>query len=162
MKKIFVTLVVFIACQGIFAQNIDDLFNHFKEKKGAEYVNIPPIVLKLGRLFMDKDGTDYRFIKGVNSVQVLDMEDCSSAIRKDFQHEVNQLDLHGYETLVQTKEKDETVKLITKMDNDTIHELIVVVTGKDECALTRLKGTIKKEDVEVMMTENKIMIDGRK
>ena len=89
MKKIFVTLVVFIACQGIFAQDIDNLFSHFKEKNGAEYVNIPPIVLKLGRLFMDKDGTDYRFIKGVNSVQVLDMEDCSSAIRKDFQHDKN-------------------------------------------------------------------------
>lgn len=162
MKKIFVTLVVFIACQGIFAQNIDNLFSHFKEKNGAEYVNIPPIMLKLGRLFMDKDEADYRFIKGVNSVQVLDMEDCSSAIRKDFQHEVNQLELHGYETLVQTKEKDETVKLIAKMDNDTIRELIVVVTGKDECALTRLKGKIKKEDINVMMTEDKIMIDGRK
>ena len=84
MKKTIVTLAMFIACQGIFAQSIDDLFNYFKNKEGVEYVNIPPLMLKLGRLFMDKDGTDYRFMKGINSVQVLDMEGCSSATQKNF------------------------------------------------------------------------------
>ena len=162
MKKIFVTLAMIIACQGLLAQSVDDIFNRFKDKEGVEYVNIPSFVLKLGRLFMDKDGKDYRFMKGINSVTVLDMEACSSAIKKDFQQEANQLELKGYETLVQTKEKGETVKLIAKMDKDTIHELVFVITGKDECALTKMKGKIKKEDINVIMTEDKIMIDGRK
>ena len=41
MKKIFVTLAMIIACQGLFAQSIDDIFNQFKDKDGAEYINIP-------------------------------------------------------------------------------------------------------------------------
>ena len=162
MKKFIAALAMFIACQGIFAQNIDDLFNHFKEKKGAEYVNIPPIVLKLRRLFMDKDGTDYRFIKGVNSVQVLDMEGCSSATQKELLQNVNGLEQNGYETLIQTKEKGNVVKLFAKMDEDAIKELVIFFNDNDECGLTQIKGKIKKDDINVMVNDDKIMIDGRK
>ena len=162
MKKTIVTLAMFIACQGIFAQSMDDVFNRFKKKEGAEYVSIPPFMLKLGRLFMGKSGKDYRFMKGVNSITILDMEECSSSTRKEFQHEANQLELKGYETLLQAKEKGETVKLIAKMDEDTIHELIFVITGKEECVLTKMKGKIKKEDINAMINDDKIMIDGRK
>lgn len=90
------------------------------------------------------------------------MENCSPNIRKELQQEVNQLEQNGYETLVQTKEKDESVKLIAKMDKDAINELIVFFTENDECGLTLMKGKIKKEDINVMINDDKIMIDGRK
>ena len=162
MKKTIVTLAMFIACQGIFAQSIDDLFNHFKNKEGVEYVNIPPLMLKLGRLFMDKDGTDFRFMKGINSVQVLDIEGCSSATRKELQQKVNELERNGYETLIQTKEKGNVVKMFAKMNDDAINELIIFFNDNGECGLTQLKGKIKKDDINVMINEDKIMIDGRK
>ena len=72
------------------------------------------------------------------------------------------MEMKGYETLLQAKEKGETVKLIAKMDEDTIHELIFVITGKEECVLTKMKGKIKKEDINAMINDDKIMIDGRK
>jgi len=162
MKKTIVTLAMMIACQGLFAQNIDDIFNKFKDKEGVEYVNIPSFVLKLGRVFMDKDTKDNKLMKGVKTIKVLDMENCSPNIRKELQQEVNQLEQNGYETLVQTKEKDESVKLIAKMDKDAINELIVFFTENDECGLTLMKGKIKKEDINVMINDDKIMIDGRK
>ena len=162
MKKIFVTLAMIIACQGLFAQSIDDIFNRFKDKEGVEYVNIPPIVLKLGRLFMDKDGTDYRLMKGINSVRVLDMEDSSSANKKELQQKVNELEQYGYETLIQTKEKGNVVKMFAKMNKDAINELIIYFNDNGECGLTQLKGKIKKEDINVMINDDKIMIDGRK
>ena len=162
MKKIFVTLAMIIACQGLFAQSIDDIFNRFKDKEGVEYVNIPPIVLKLGRLFMDKDGTDYRLMKGINSVRVLDMEDSSSANKKELQQKVNELEQYGYETLIQTKEKGNVVKMFAKMNKDAINELIIYFNDNGECGLTQLKGKIKKEDINVMINDDKIIIDGRK
>ena len=151
-----------IACQGLFAQSIDDIFNRFKDKEGVEYVNIPPIVLKLGRLFMDKDGTDYRLMKGINSVRVLDMEDSSSANKKELQQKVNELEQYGYETLIQTKEKGNVVKMFAKMNKDAINELIIYFNDNGECGLTQLKGKIKKEDINVMINDDKIIIDGRK
>ena len=162
MKKTIVTLAMIIACQGLFAQSIDDIFNQFKDKDGAEYVNIPPIVLKLGRLFMDKDGTDYRLMKGINSVRVLDMEDSSSANKKELQQKVNELEQYGYETLIQTKEKGNVVKMFAKMNKDAINELIIYFNDNGECGLTQLKGKIKKEDINVMINDDKIIIDGRK
>ena len=162
MKKTIVTLAMIIACQGLFAQSIDDIFNRFKDKEGVEYVNIPPIVLKLGRLFMDKDGTDYRLMKGINSVRVLDMEDSSSANKKELQQKVNELEQYGYETLIQTKEKGNVVKMFAKMNKDAINELIIYFNDNGECGLTQLKGKIKKEDINVMINDDKIIIDGRK
>ena len=162
MKKTIATLALIFAIQGVFAQDIDNIFNRFKDKEGAEFVSIPPFLIKFGRFFMDKDDKGYRFIKGVKSVKTLDMEDCSSEVKKDFLKEANQLNLNGYETLVQTKEKGETVKLIAKMDEEAIRELILIITGNGECGLTLIAGKLKKEDINVIMTDDKIMIDGRK
>ena len=119
-------------------------------------------MLKLGRLFMDKDGTDFRFMKGINSVQVLDIEGCSSATQKELQQKVNELEQNGYETLIQTKEKGNVVKMFAKMNDDAINELIIFFNDNGECGLTQLKGKIKKDDINVMINEDKIMIDGRK
>ena len=70
--------------------------------------------------------------------------------------------LEGYEVLFRGKEDGEMYKLLAKMNNEVIRELIILITGKDDCGLTLLKGEIKKEDINVMMTDDKIMIDGRK
>ena len=162
MKKIIATLALIIACQGIFAQNIDTLFSQFKDKEGADYMNIPTLMLKFMRTFTKSNNDkSYRFIKGIKSVKVLDMEDCTQEVKAEFLQKVQKLNLNGYETLVQTKEDGEEVQLIAKMDEENINDLIILITGKDECGLTLMKGKIKKEDINVMMTDDKITIDGR-
>mgnify|MGYP006368453811 FL=1 len=162
MKKIIATLALIIACQATFAQNIDTLFSQFKDKEGADYMNIPTLMLKFMRTFTKSNNDkSYRFIKGIKSVKVLDMEDCTQEVKAEFLQEVQKLNLNGYETLVQTKEDGEEVQLIAKMDEENINDLIILITGKDECGLTLMKGKIKKEDINVMMNDDKITIDGR-
>ena len=162
MKKIIATLALIIACQATFAQNIDTLFSQFKDKEGADYMNIPTLMLKFMRTFTKSNNDkSYRFIKGIKSVKVLDMEDCTQEVKAEFLQEVQKLHLNGYETLLQTKEDGEEVQLIAKMDEENINDLIILITGKDDCGLTLMKGKIKKEDINVIMTDDKIMIDGR-
>ena len=162
MKKIIATLALIIACQATFAQNIDTLFSQFKNKEGADYMNIPTLMLKFMRTFTKSNNDkSYHFIKGIKSVKVLDMENCTQEVKAEFLQEVQKLNLNGYETLVQTKEDGEEVQLIAKMDEESINDLIILITGKDDCGLTFMKGKIKKEDINVMMTDDKIMIDGR-
>ena len=162
MKKIIATLALIIACQATFAQNIDTLFSQFKDKEGADYMNIPTLMLKFMRTFTKSNNDkSYRFIKGIKSVKVLDMEDCTQEVKAEFLQEAKKLKLSGYETLLQTKEDGEEVQLIAKMDEENINDLIILITGKDECGLTLMKGKIKKEDINVMMNEDKITIDGR-
>ena len=162
MKKIIATLALIIACQATFAQNIDTLFSQFKDKEGADYMNIPTLMLKFMRTFTKSNNDkSYRFIKGIKSVKVLDMEDGTQEVKAEFLQEVQNLNLNGYETLLQTKEDGEEVQLIAKMDEENINDLIILITGKDDCGLTLMKGKIKKEDINVMMNDEKITIDGR-
>jgi hypothetical protein len=162
MKKTILTLALGIICQSTFAINIDNLFAQFKDKEGADYMNIPSLVLKFMRTFTKSNNDkSYHFLKGIKSIKVLDMEECPSEVKADFLKEAKKLNLNGYETLVQTKDKGEEVKLVAKMDEEAISELIILISGKDDCGLTLLKGKIKKEDINVMMTDDKIMIDGR-
>ena len=162
MKKTILTLALGIICQSTFAINIDNLFAQFKDKEGADYMNIPSLVLKFMRTFTKSNNDkSYHFLKGIKSIKVLDMEECPSEVKADFLKEAKKLNLNGYETLAQTKDKGEEVKLVAKMDEEAISELIILISGKDDCGLTLLKGKIKKEDINVMMTDDKIMIDGR-
>jgi hypothetical protein len=163
MKKTILTLALGIICQSTFAINIDNLFAQFKDKEGADYMNIPSLVLKFMRTFTKSNNDkSYHFLKGIKSIKVLDMEECPSEVKADFLKEAKKLNLNGYETLVQTKDKGEEVKLVAKMDEEAISELIILISGKDDCGLTLLKGKIKKEDINVMIGNDKIMIDGRK
>ena len=162
MKKIIATLALIIACQATFAQNIDTLFSQFKDKEGADYMNIPTLMLKFMRTFTKSNNDkSYRFIKGIKSVKVLDMEDCTQEVKAEFLQEVQNLNLNGYETLLQTKEDGEEVQLIAKMDEENINDLIILITGKDDCGLTLMKGKIKKEDIAQLVNEQTGKKDGR-
>ena len=162
MKKIIATLALIIACQATFAQNIDTLFSQFKDKEGADYMNIPTLMLKFMRTFTKSNNDkSYRFIKGIKSVKVLDMEDCTQEVKAEFLQEVQKLNLNGYETLLQTKEDGEEVQLIAKMDEENINDLIILITGKDDCGLTLMKGKIKKEDIAQLVNEQTSKKDGR-
>ena len=147
MKKIIATLALIIACQGIFAQNIKSIIDEFKEVKGVEYTKVPRRVFLLGNN------------KGIKSICYLNLESCPSEVKEDFRQKVNQLE--GYEVLFQGKEGGEMYKLIAKKNNETIRELIILITGKDDCGLTLMKGKIKKEDIAQLVNEQTGKKDGR-
>ena len=115
MKKIILVLTVIMACQTGVAQNVDALYNYFKDEKGVESVSVSPLLMKFARLFMDEDDKSNPLIKGVNSVKVLDLEECSEKVKERFTKEVAKLNLNGYETWLQAKEDGENVKIIAKM-----------------------------------------------
>ena len=104
MKKIILAFIVVMACQTGVAQNVDALYNYFKDEKGVESVSVSPLLMKFARLFMDEDDKSNPLIKGVNSVKVLDLEECSEKVKERFTKEVAKLNLNGYETWLQAKE----------------------------------------------------------
>ena len=162
MKRLIFTMIVICACQMSFAQNTDAIYNEFKDVKGVESVSVSPFLMKFARLFMDSDDKNNPLIKGTHSVKVLDLEDCTKDIKKQFTQKVSQLEHNGYETWMQVKEDGENVKIIAKMEDQMIRELLVLTTGNDDCALVLIKGKIKQEDIQAIIDDDKIMIDGRK
>ena len=162
MKKFVIALVLIITCQTGFAQSAKSLFNHFKDEKGVESVSVSPLLMKFARLFMDESEKSNPMIKGINSVKVLDLEESPKEVQECFAKEVKKLSLNGYETWVQVKENGETVKIVAKVKDDVVRELLVLQTGDGDCALVMMKGKIKREDIQAVINDDKIMVDGRK
>lgn len=162
MKKIILAIIVIMTCQTGFAQNVDALYNYFKDEKGVESVTVSPLLMKFARLFMDEDDKSNPLIKGVSSLRVLDLEESPQEVKERFTKEVAKLNTNGYETWIQAKQDGENVKIIAKLNEGTICELLIMTTGKGDCALVMIKGKIKKEDIQAIINDDKIMIDGRK
>ena len=159
MKKIIATLALIIVCQGIFAQNIDTLFEKFSKEQQAESVSIPPFMMSLGKLFMSNE--DLSIAKGISSLRILDLEDCPTTVKERFSEQVNKLHLEGYEPMIQVNEDGEKVRIFALPYKDSIKELLLVCSGKDDCALIQMKGKIKKEDIAQLVNEQTSKKDGR-
>lgn len=145
-----------------FAQDMDAVYNEFKDVKGVESVSVSPFLMKFARLFMDSDDKNNPLIKGTHSVKILDLEECTKDIKKQFTQKVNQLQHNGYEIWLQAKKDGENVKIIAKKEDQIIRELLVLTIDNDDCALVLIKGKIRQEDIQAIIDDDKIMIDGRK
>lgn len=155
-------MIVICACQMGFAQDMDAVYNEFKDVKGVESVSVSPFLMKFARLFMDSDDKNNPLIKGTHSVKILDLEECTKDIKKQFTQKVNQLQHNGYEIWLQAKKDGENVKIIAKKEDQIIRELLVLTIDNDDCALVLIKGKIRQEDIQAIIDDDKIMIDGRK
>jgi hypothetical protein len=51
------------------------------------------------------------------------------------------------------KEDGDNVKILAKMNNETVKEFIILTTGEDDCALILLKGKFKKDDLYAIMSD---------
>ena len=133
----------------------------FKDADKAEYVSVPWILMKMGHMFMDEEDKD-DIAARINSVRVLDLEECSSRIKAKFTKRIATLNRHGYETLVRAKDDDGSVQILAKGKKDIIKELLIVCGGNEDCALILLKGNIRQEDIDKLVQQETDKRNGRK
>ena len=151
MKKYLIAIALMIIYQTTFAQSTKDIFEEFGKEWNAESVTISPFLMSLGRLFMDSDTPE--ITKSIRSMKVLDLEDCSDKVKERFNRKINNLQTEGYETMIQTIDNGEKVRILTRIEKDVIRELLIVCTGNDDCALIQLNGKIKKENIAQLVNE---------
>ena len=97
MKTYLTAIILMIACQHTFAQSTDKLFEMFRNEQGADYVKVSPLMMKVAQLFTSDQSTESRFIKGIKSAQVLDLEECDTATKERFKKQAAELELKGYD-----------------------------------------------------------------
>ena len=91
---------------------------------------------------------------GVTDVEVLSFDECTQAVRDKLNREVASLKDSDYETLVSVNEEKERAKVLIKLKDDSIREIIVLSTGESS-AIVRIKGNIKPSDLDKVMKDNK-------
>lgn len=144
VKKYFLCISLFLVAQLSLGQNIEKLFKEFSDAPNVENVKLDKSMMALAKPFTK--GDDLGAVKDIDSLQVLDLSKCSSDIKDKFAEKVKTLNAEGYETLVRSNENGENVRVLVKMNNGDISELVVVTTGK-EAALVKIKGKFNKSDI---------------
>lgn len=143
IKKSFICLALVVISQLSFGQNIDKLFSEFSRVPDVENVSVSKLLTSMLKPFCKE-------LKGIDSVNVLDMGECSQDVKKRFSKRVGELKDKNYETLARSNEEGENTQVLLNIKDKVIRELVVITTGND-CSLIRIKGKIKQSDIDSLV-----------
>lgn len=157
MKKVMMMAVLAFMTMTVQAQmSVDRLMRKYKHSPKAEYVHVPKMMMTLAKAIKTGDADDYsKYIKHINSIKVLDMEDCSKAVKQQFFKDVARLKTVGYEELMTAKEADEQTVIMVKRSKTGIKELVIVDSGDGNAALIQILGNIKNSEIQKIIAEEK-------
>lgn len=157
MKKVMMMAALAFMTMTVQAQmSVDRLMRKYKHSPKAEYVHVPKMMMTLAKAIKTGDADDYtKYLKHIDSIKVLDMEDCSKAVKQQFFKDVTQLKTAGYEELMTAKEADEQTVIMVKRSKTGIKELVIVDSDDDDAALIQILGNIKNSEIQKIIAEEK-------
>ena len=157
MKKVMMIAALALMTMTVQAQmSVDRLMRKYKHSPKAEYVHVPKMMMTLAKAIKTGDADDYtKYLKHIDSIKVLDMEDCSNAVKQQFFKDVTQLKTAGYEELMTAKEADEQTVIMVKRNKTGIKELVIVDSGDEDAALIQILGNIKNSEIQKIIAAEK-------
>lgn len=161
MKKYIIALLLLLTCQLSYGQSIERLFDEFSTEKNAECTNVSPFLMKLGKLFIGND-PDAQIVRCIHSMKVLDLEACSSQVKKRFNTQAARLKLNDYEELMRVNENGEKVRILIKKKKETIRKLAILCFGGDDCTLVHIRGKFHQKDIDQLIQSETKKKHGRR
>ena len=147
MRRILAILaIILISNVGYGQERVGDIFNTFRGENNVTSVSVGELTMKLASLFTET--------MGVDAIEVLEFDDCSGDVKDRLAKAISNIKDPDYETMVTTNEDDSRTKILVKIKNEMLRELVVCTSGSDN-ALIRIKGKIKPEDIEKVVNEHK-------
>ena len=146
-KSIIIILMAAVLCQPCFSEknitqqqtSVDALFSKFSKDKKVTHVKIGGFIMLLASAFTET--------KGTTGVEVFSFDECDESVKEKLNIAINNLNDSSFETLISTTQNGEKTKVLVKIKNDYINE-IVIVAGGSHPALVRIKGKIKPDDFQ--------------
>jgi uncharacterized protein with FMN-binding domain len=127
-------------------KNIDELFNKFKKEERVTHVGVGKFVMKFAGIFTN--------VMGVTGIDVLDFSECDQSVRGRLNQAIASLKDANYETMISVNEEKERIKVLVKLKDEYIREIVVLTTG-DDPSMVRIKGKIKPSDIDGVVDKNK-------
>ena len=91
---------------------------------------------------------------GVKSVEVVSLNSCSDEMKAHFRQAVGSCKDEAFDTVINTSENGNRVKVLLRIENNVARELVVLSSGSD-LAMIRIKGKIKQSDMERAIAEHR-------
>lgn len=149
MKKYIVVLLLILTCQVAGSQTIDKLFKEFSNMKHTEQTQIKGAQIGSITLKQIKASTQNM---GVNNIELFNFDKCSKKVKERFNKAIQELDDPLFETLLTFNEDDNRRKVMIRIKDETIRELVILTTGYNS-NLIRIKGDIKLSDINKMLKD---------
>lgn len=145
-KYVLIVLIALFTQTSYAQKNIDQLFKKFSSEKNVSRISFGDFSMKLAGMFTD--------VMGVDGIEMLSLDECSSTIKEDFKTALSELKDSGYETMVTSNKEGERTRVLVKMKDETIKELVVFITGNSN-SLIRIKGNIKPSDIDSLVKKHR-------
>ena len=105
MKKLFLLIIFIIGTlqPAAYAQSFDEIVQKFEDKKGAEVLKVPGVLMKMALALADEDEDMPReameFLRHITSMTILDLSDCNDADKLAFATAMKSLTIDDFETI---------------------------------------------------------------
>lgn len=158
MKKILMLVMMMtLALTAATAQTthtVEGLINAFSSEKGVEKTHLGKALMRLGAVFLKGKETNISHIaKGINSVTVLDLDNCAKDVKQRFTQAVDSLDDAAYSQVLETNNGDDHVRILGKPDGYNMRDVVVISIDDDDCTLVFLEGKIKGKDIKKLLDD---------
>jgi hypothetical protein len=138
-------VIAFVYQAGYGQKSINQVFNEFSTNTNANKVSIGGFTMKIAGMFKDT--------MGVENIDVLSLNNCDNDTKERFSEAIRNLKDPLFETMINANENSKRVKIMVRIKDEIIHELVVLTSG-DDLAMVRIKGKIKKSDIEKIANEH--------
>ena len=162
MKKLFLLIIFIIGTlqPAAYAQSFDEIVQKFEDKKGAEVLKVPRVLMKMALALADEDEDMPReameFLRHITSMTILDLSDCDDADKQAFATAMKSLTIDDFETIdtgdVETarvffhKGKKKNQMIMATYDGESYS--LGLMTGRFDEALAAMYATASKDKEE--------------
>lgn len=151
MKKLLFVLALIIGViSSSYAKTLEEIFKSFESEENVQLITIDESMLSV---MMAGAGEDAEKLKNVESMVVLELTQSDQSVKDRFVEETSALKLDGHEMLTRVNQDSVTVKVLGKVDGDTVRDLVIIVTG-EAYVLMEMKGSISMSDVQDIVKSN--------
>jgi len=144
MKSLCIACFLLVSTFTVHAQSaINTIFKKYAENDKFTAVYISSDMFSLFSNIKVEDQEEQavlEIIGGLKELHVLTTEEGDGI--QLYKEASKKLDLPSYKTLLTVRDKEENVRIYTKLENKVISELLILVGNKDEFVLVSLLGTI--------------------
>lgn len=162
MKKLFLLIIFIIGTlqPAAYAQSFDEIVQKFEDKKGAEVLKVPGVLMKMALALADEDEDMPReameFLRHITSMTILDLSDCNDADKQAFATAMKSVTIDDFETIdtgdVETarvffhKGKKKNQMIMASYDGESYS--LGLMTGRFDEALAAMYATASKDKEE--------------
>ena len=152
MKRIILPLLLLAAStMACHASSPSDLFDEFKGTPGAEYVSVPPFMIRCAKALGCMPG-DIPLAGNIKSMKILSIDGASAADRQRFDKRVKSA-CEGMDELIRVKDDSSSVRIITRADADSYHDIYILASDGNELAFIELRGKFSQSDIQKMLQD---------